>query len=101
MIHYLEDLIHHRSYKEAAEIITDERWDIYEDDEDMEDEDIEITTDELIEEPEMLLTSNDALAAGARIYGISINDYRELVMSEIDALEVAEVDRVEIGRAHV
>lgn len=98
---YLEDLIHHRSYKEAAEIITDERWDIYEDDEDMEDEDIEITTDELIEEPEMLLTSNDALAAGARIYGISINDYRELVMSEIDALEVAEVDRVETVEAEI
>lgn len=98
---YLEDLIHHRSYKEAAEIITDERWDIYEDDEDMEDEDIEITTDELIEEPKMLLTSNDALAAGARIYGISINDYRELVMSEIDALEVAEVDRVETVEAEI
>lgn len=98
---YLEDLIHHRSYKEAAEIITDERWDIYEDDEDMEDEDIEITTDELIEEPEMLLTSNDALAAGARIYGISINDYRELVMSEIDALEVAEIDRVETVEAEI
>lgn len=98
---YLKDLIHHRSYKEAAEIITDERWDIYEDDEDMEDEDIEITTDELIEEPEMLLTSNDALAAGARIYGISINDYRELVMSEIDALEVAEIDRVETVEAEI
>ena len=92
---YLEDLIRNRSYKEAAEIITDERWDIYEDDDDMEDSDIEITTEELLEQPEMLLTSNDALAAGARIYGISINDYRELVVGEIDALEVVEVENTE------
>src|SRR5690625_1901033 len=46
---YLDNLISHRSYKKMAEIITDERWDIYEEDKDMEDDDIEITTDELTE----------------------------------------------------
>ena len=87
---YLENLINHRSYKETAEIITDERWDIYEDDEDMEDSDIEITTEELTENPQMILTSNDALTAGARIHGISINEYREFVMNELEMLEAED-----------
>jgi len=87
---YLENLINHRSYKETAEIITDERWDLYENDEDMEDSDIEITTEELAANPQMILTSNDALTAGARIHGISINEYREFVMNEIEMLEAED-----------
>lgn len=69
---YLEEVINDRSY-EAAEIITDERYDLYDDD-DMEDEDIEITKEELIEDPSLILESNDALSAGARVHGISLND---------------------------
>lgn len=87
---YLEDLINYRSYEVTAEIITDERWDIYEDDEDMEDSDIEITAEELAGNPAMILTSSDALIAGARIYGISINEYREFVMNEIEILEAED-----------
>ncbi|MFV8292402.1 ABC transporter permease subunit [Aerococcus viridans] len=87
---YLEDVIRERSYEEAAEIITDERYDIYDDDDDMEDEDIEITMEELMEDPGMILDSNDALAAGARVYGLSTNDYRKIVLDEVNDLESSE-----------
>lgn len=84
---YLEDVINERSYEEAAEIITDERWDIYEDDEDLEDEEIEITAEELTKNPALFLESNDALAAGARVQGTSVNEYHQFVTDEIKALE--------------
>ena len=87
---YLEDVIRERSFEEAAEIITDERYDIYDDDDDMEDEDIEITMEELMEDPGMILDSNDALAAGARLYGLSTNDYRKIVLDEMNDLESSE-----------
>lgn len=87
---YLEDVIRERSYEEAAEIITDERNDIYDDDDDMEDEDIEITMEELMEDPGMILDSNDALAAGARLYGLSTNDYRKIILDEMNDLESSE-----------
>lgn len=87
---YLEDVIRERSYEEAAEIITDERYDIYDDDDDMEDEDIEITMEELMEDPGMILDSNDALAAGARVYGLSTNDYRKIILDEMNDLESSE-----------
>lgn len=84
---YLDEAIKYRSYEEAAAIITDERWDQYADDKDMEDDEIEITTDELAQNPAMILESNDALAAGARILGGSINDYHQFVVEEIAMLE--------------
>ena len=87
---YLEDVIRERSYEEVAEIITDERYDIYDDDDDMEDEDIEITMEELMEDPGMILDSNDALAAGARLYGLSTNDYRKIILDEMNDLEISE-----------
>lgn len=87
---YLEDVIRERSYEEAAEIITYERYDIYDDDDDMEDEDIEITMEELMEDPGMILDSNDALAAGARLYGLSTNDYRKIILDEMNDLESSE-----------
>ena len=84
---YLGEVIKDHSYEEAAKIITDERWDIYEDDDDMEDDDIEITTEELIKNPAMILASNDALKAGASVQGISVNEYRQFLADEIAALE--------------
>lgn len=85
---YLEEVIEDNSYTEAAEIITDERWDIYEDDDDMEDDDIEITKAELMENPKMILVSNAALASGARIRGISINDYQQFINDESAQIDV-------------
>lgn len=87
---YLEDVIHDRSYEEAAAIITDERFEIYEDDEAVEEDDIEITAEELAENPSMILTSNDALTAGASVQGISLNAYHQFVMDEIASLENKE-----------
>lgn len=84
---YLGEVIKDHSYEEAAKIITDERRDIYEDDDDMEDDDIEITTEELIKNPAMILASNDALKAGASVQGISVNEYRQFLADEITALE--------------
>lgn len=83
---YLEKVINDRSYEKAAEIITDERWDIYEDDEDMEDEDIEITGNELAADPGMILLSNDALVAGSKVRGMSVNEYQQFINQEIIAL---------------
>ena len=84
---YLGEVIKDHSYEEAAKIITDERRDIYEDDDDMEDDDIEITTEELIKNPAMILASNDALKAGASVQGISVNEYRQFLADEITALK--------------
>lgn len=84
---YLESVINDRSYEEAAAVITDERWDIYKDDEDMEDEDIEITAEELAADPTMLLLSNDALVAGAKVTGLSVNEYQQFINNEIVSLE--------------
>ena len=91
---YLIDVINNNSYEKAAEIITDERKDLYEDD-DMEDDEIEITTEELIENPALILRSNDALAAGARVQGISVNEYQQFVMDEIDALKAEAEEEVQ------
>ena len=84
---YLESVINDRSYEEAAAVITDERWDIYKDDEDMEDEDIEITAEELAADPTMLLLSNDALVTGAKVKGLSVNEYLQFINNEIVSLE--------------
>ncbi|UJF15985.1 ABC transporter permease [Jeotgalibaca sp. MA1X17-3] len=92
---YLRNVIDTNSYEKAANIITDERGDTYENDDDMEDEDIEITTKELIENPTMILASNDALVAGARVQGISVNEYRQLIMDEIEMLEAEGKDTEE------
>lgn len=87
---YLANIINYNSYEEVAEIITDECEDLYEDDDDMEDDDIEITAEELMENPKMILTSNDALTTGARVQGISVNEYQKFVNDEIAALEDEE-----------
>ncbi|WP_413527437.1 ABC transporter permease subunit [Marinilactibacillus psychrotolerans] len=87
---YLENTIHERSYEEAAEIITDERRDIYAEDENMEENAIEITAKELTENPAMILASNEALAAGASVQGISVNAYHQFVTDEIAELETEE-----------
>lgn len=94
---YLTEVINDRSYKEAAEIITDERLDRYEDDEDMDDDEIEITSEELMEKPRMILQSNDSLTAGARVKGISVNDYQQFVNDEVAEVEAEKTDESEQG----
>lgn len=98
---YLINVIDTNSYEKAANIITDERWDIYANDDDIEYDDIEITTEELIENPAMILASNDALIAGAQVQGISVNEYRQLIMDEIAILEAEGKDKEEQESSHL
>lgn len=84
---YLEEVIDDHSYEEAAEIISDERADYYEEDEEMDEEEIEITMEELMENPQMILESNDALTAGAKVRGISLNDYQQFVNDEMTGID--------------
>jgi ABC-2 type transport system permease protein len=53
----------------------------------MEDEDIEITAEELAADPTMLLLSNDALVTGAKVTGLSVNEYQQFINNEIVSLE--------------
>ncbi|GEK90813.1 ABC transporter permease subunit [Alkalibacterium kapii] len=94
---YLEEVINDRSYKEAADAITDERLELYKDDADMDDDEIEITSEELMEKPRMILQSNDALTAGARVKGISVNDYQQFVNDEMAVVEAEETDESVLG----
>lgn len=94
---YLEATIRAHSYKEAADIISDERWDIYANNDDMEDGDIEITSEELMENPTIILTNNDALMTGARVQGISINEYHQFLTDEIAVLEEPEENEENSG----
>src|SRR5699024_1005816 len=48
-----------------------------------------------IENPEMILASNDALAAGARVHGFSVNEYLQFITDEIAALEAEEKEEAE------
>ena len=84
---YLESIIRDRSYEATATIITDERFDFYEDTNDIEGDEIEITVEELVANPAMILSSNEALNVGAKIHGISVNDYHQFISEEIIALD--------------
>lgn len=84
---YLESIINDHSYEEAAKVITDERRDLYKDDENMENEDIEITGEELAADPNMLLSNNDALVTGAKVRGMSVNEFQQFINQEITVLE--------------
>ncbi|MGO1356634.1 ABC transporter permease [Alkalibacterium gilvum] len=92
---YLTEVINDHSYEETAKIITDEREDIYEEDDDIEDEDIKITTEDLMKDPQMILESNDALTAGAKVKGISVNEYQQFVNNEVKSLRSKENKKVE------
>lgn len=84
---YLETIIRDRSYEATAAIITDERFDFYEVNDDIEDDEIEITAEELVANPAMILASNEALNIGAQIHGVSVNDYHQFISEEIIELE--------------
>lgn len=85
---YLDQAILRDSYKAAAAELTEERKKEYKDDDDMDKEDIEITEEELAADPAMILNNNDALTAGVKVTGQSLNDYRKSVSDK--AAELAE-----------
>lgn len=84
---YLETIINERSFEKAADIITEERKDVFKDNDAMNDEDIEITAEELAADPAMVLLSNDALVEGAKIKGMTVNEYQRFINDAIDVRE--------------
>ena len=84
---YLETIINERSFEKAADIITEERKDVFKDNDAMNDEDIEITAEELAADPAMVLLSNDALVEGAKIKGMTVNEYQRYINDAIDVRE--------------
>ncbi|WP_313469117.1 ABC transporter permease subunit [Carnobacterium sp.] len=76
---YLDQAILRDSYKAAAAELTKDRKEKYKDDDDMDKDDIEITEEELAMDPSMILNNNDALSAGAKVTGQSLNDYRAFI----------------------
>lgn len=84
---YLETIINERSFEKTADIITEERKDVFKDNDAMNDEDIEITAEELAANPAMVLLSNDALVEGAKIKGMTVNEYQRFINDVIDVRE--------------
>lgn len=84
---YLETIINERSFEKTADIITEERKDVFKDNDAMNDEDIEITAEELAADPAMVLLSNDALVEGAKIKGMTVNEYQRFINDAIDVRE--------------
>lgn len=79
---YLDQAILRDSYKAAATKLTDNRQDKYSDSDKDKDE-IEITEQELAKKPQLMMKDNDALEAGAKVTGQSVNGYRNSVNDQI------------------
>lgn len=86
---YLDKLMERKSYKAAAEELTDMREDIYEDDDDMDKDDIEITWEELEADPSLMLDCDDALKAGATYMDMTPTEYKSFIKERIRAQEAA------------
>lgn len=78
---YLDQAMLRDSYQAAAKELTAERKDEYRDsdDEDIDDDFIEITRQELEADPALMLGSSDALAAGAAHLGMTVTDYKAYI----------------------
>lgn len=84
---YLDKAMLRRSYKAAAKELTDYREDIYEDDDDMDKDDIEITWEELEEDPALMLECDDALKEGAKYLDMSPGEYKAFIKKNIEKQE--------------
>lgn len=80
---YLDKAMLRKSFKAAAKELTDEREDIYEDDDDMDKDDIEITWQELEEDPSLILTCDAALKEGATYMDMTASDYKAFIREMI------------------
>lgn len=80
---YLEEAMLRDSFKAAAKEVTEEREEYYEDwdddDEEIDDDFIEITWEELKEDPSLMLKNKDALAAGAVPMGMTVTEYNRFI----------------------
>ncbi|MGL6197974.1 MAG: ABC transporter permease subunit [Lachnospiraceae bacterium] len=91
---YLDMKMLDNSYKKAAEELTEEREDLYEDsdDDDIDDDFIEITKDELAEDPSLMMDSTEALKAGAAVMGMSPTEYKSYINDIIAGNESEPVE---------
>lgn len=89
---YLDEAMKRDSLDKASDEITKTREDKYDDDDDMDHDDIEITTDELADKPGMILNDKDALQEGGKPLGMNINEYRDYVSDLVDEQENEEDD---------
>lgn len=87
---YLDKAMLRQSYKAAAKEVTEMREDIYEDDDDMDKDDIEITWQELEEDPSLILECEDALKKGAAYMGMTAMEYKDFIKDIIKEQEEAE-----------
>ena len=85
---YLDKAMLRKSYKAAAKELTEERKDIYEDDDDMDKDDIEITWQELEADPSLMLNCDDALKEGASYMDMTATEYKAFIKGIVD--EAAE-----------
>ena len=92
---YLDKAILRKSYKAAAEELTDERKDIYEDDDDMDRDDIEITWEELEDNPSLMLDCDDALKEGASYMDMTATEYKAFIKDNIEKEKDAELPETE------
>lgn len=92
---YLDKAILRKSYKAAAEELTDERKDIYEDDDDMDRDDIEITWEELEDNPSLMLDCDDALKEGASYMDMTATEYKAFIKDNIEKEKDAEQQKIQ------
>lgn len=91
---YLDKAMLRKSFKAAAKELTDEREDLYEDDDDMDKDDIEITWQELEEDPSLMLTCDAALKEGATYMDMTASEYKAFIKEMIaeDEEEAGQVN---------
>lgn len=92
---YLDKAMLRKSYKAAAKELTDEREDIYEDDDDMDKDDIEITWQELEADPALMLTCDDALKEGAEYMDMTATEYKAFIKELVAKQGEAEAQPAE------
>ena len=76
---YLDKAMLRTSYKAAAKELTDEREDLYKDNDDMDRDDIEITWQELESDPALMLDCDDALTEGATHMDMTATEYKTYI----------------------
>lgn len=92
---YLEQAMLRDSYKAAAKQLTKDRKEFYKDydgdDKDEIDKNfIEITQQELANDPSLMLSNREALAAGAEKMGLTVPAYKDYILELLDTPEDAE-----------
>lgn len=88
---YLDKSMQRKSYKAAAKELTDQREDIYEDDDDMDKDDIEITWQELEADPSLMLECDEALKEGAVYMDMTAMEYKAFIKNEVVKQEKADL----------